>query len=44
MVKEEESTEDVWNLPLANAVTMFQNQEVISNIIQIVLETCTEVN
>ena len=31
---------DIWNIPLANAVTMFQNQEVISNIIQIVQETC----
>ena len=37
-----ENDNDVWNLPLANAVSTFHHQRVVNNIIQIVLETCTE--
>lgn len=42
--RKEELQGDVWNLPLANAVSTFHHQQVVSDIIQIVLETCTESN
>lgn len=36
----EQEVIDIWNLPLANAVSTYHHQSVISNIIEIVLETC----
>ena len=40
--KEVGDESDVWNLPLGHAIGIFQNQEITTNLIQIVLQTCVE--